>query len=189
MTDRDLLRAHIDLREVDRLGAFLGRYQESLVRFVANYLRDDTVARDIVQEMFRRVARHPKRLLEVTSCHNRLLSMARNLSVDHLRKKIRRRKHTGADTNQVARPRASTDAADIDVSRSEIRDRVRPEIDALSPRLRELMLLKIQERKSYREIAEITGLSVTNVGHLIHQAMGTLEFRLKGLRKTLESSS
>jgi len=96
MTDRDLLRAHIDLREVDRLGAFLGRYQESLVRFVANYLRDDTVARDIVQEMFRRVARHPKRLLEVTSCHNRLLSMARNLSVDHLRKKIRRRKHTGA---------------------------------------------------------------------------------------------
>ena len=70
MTDQDLLHAYVDLRDVDSLGTFLGRYQESLVRFVANYLQDDTVAQDIVQETFLRVARHPKRLFDVTSCHN-----------------------------------------------------------------------------------------------------------------------
>jgi RNA polymerase sigma-70 factor (ECF subfamily) len=187
MTDQDLLRAYADSRDVESLGAFLARYQESLVRFVANYLRDDTAAQDIVQETFLRVARQPTRLLDVTSCHNWLLSVARNLSVDHLRKKIRRRKHTEAYQIQVARSGGVTaEAADVEISRGEVRERVRVEIDALKPRLRELMLLKVGEGKSYREIAEITGLSVTNVGYLIHQAMRTLKFRLKDLRETLE---
>lgn len=48
-----------------------------------------------------------------------------------------------------------------------------------------VMLLKIQEGRSYREIAEITGLTATNVGYLIHQAMKTLKVRLEGLRKDL----
>ena len=45
------------------------------------------------------------------------------------------------------------------------------------------MLLKVQEGKSYREIAEITGLTTTNVGYLIHQAMKTLKTRLEDLRE------
>ena len=48
------------------------------------------------------------------------------------------------------------------------------------------MLLKVQEGKSYREIAEITGLTVTNVGYLIHQAMQTLKVRLEDLRENSE---
>ena len=45
------------------------------------------------------------------------------------------------------------------------------------------MLLKVQESKSYREIAEITGLTVTNVGYLIHQAMQALKTNLRDLRE------
>ena len=45
------------------------------------------------------------------------------------------------------------------------------------------MLLKIQEGKSYREIAEITDLTVTNVGYLVHQAMQSLKLQLKDLRE------
>ena len=186
MTDQDLLRAYVDARDVDSLGAFLGRYQESLVRFVANFLRDDAAAQDIVQETFLRVARNPKRLLDVGSCHNWLLSVARNLSVDHLRKRIRRRKHTEAYHAEAVLRGNTSEAADESLARDEVRARVRREIDGLRPRLRELMLLKVQEGKTYREIAEITSLSVTNVGYLIHQAMRTLEFRLKDLRETLE---
>ena len=47
----------------------------------------------------------------------------------------------------------------------------------------QIMLLKIQEAKSYREMAGITGLTVTNVGYLVHQAMQTLKHRLKDLRE------
>ena len=37
----------------------------------------------------------------------------------------------------------------------------------------------MQEGKSYKEIAEITGLTVTNVGYLLHQAMKSLSGRLR----------
>ena len=39
--------------------------------------------------------------------------------------------------------------------------------------------MRIQEKKSYREIAEITGLTATNVGFILHQAMKSLGRRLK----------
>ena len=39
--------------------------------------------------------------------------------------------------------------------------------------------MKVREKKSYKEIAEITGLSVTNVGFLLHQAMQALAEEMK----------
>ncbi len=183
MTDQDLLRAYADSRDTESLGTLLGRHQTSLMRFVANYLRDDGVAQDIVQETFLRATRQPRKLLEVSSCHNWLLSVARNLSVDHLRRTVRRRRHTRALGRQA---RVTAEPAEAEALRSETRQRVHSEILRLKPRLRELMLLKVGEEKSYREIAEITGLSVTNVGFLIHQAMQTLRLRLKDLREGSE---
>jgi RNA polymerase sigma factor (sigma-70 family) len=185
MTDQDLLRAYADSRDVESLGVFVGRYQDSLVRFVTSFLQDHGAAQDIVQETFLRVARNPRRLLGVASCHNWLLAVARNLSVDHLRRAMRRRRHTRRLGEQLQREAAVAEPAEAELEREETRRRVRAEIHRLSPRLKELMLLKVQEGKSYREIAEITGLSVTNVGYLLHQAMKTLASRLKDLKEAL----
>lgn len=184
MSDQDLLRAFVDSRDPESLTVFMGRYQESLVRFVANLVQDDGVAQDIVQETFLRVARRPRRLLDVGNCHNWLLAVARNLSVDHLRRVVRRRKHARALAEEQAR-QAAVESPTREAERREVRQRVRDEIQRLRPRLRELMLLKVQEGKSYREIADITGLSVTNVGYLLHQAIKTLAVRLRDLRESL----
>ena len=59
------------------------------------------------------------------------------------------------------------------------------EIARLKPRYRELLLLKVVEEKSYKEIAAITGLSATNVGYLLHQAMKTLSQRIQEKREEL----
>ncbi len=183
MTDRDLLLAYANSRDVESLGTFVCRYQNSLVRFVANFLQDDTAAQDVVQETFLRVARQPKKLAAVENPHNWLLRVARNLSVDYLRATIRRRRHTREYAERRSESAAVDASAAREVEREETRDRVRREIDALTPRLRELMQLKVQEGKTYREIAEITSLSVTNVGYLLHQAMKILARRLKDMRE------
>jgi RNA polymerase sigma-70 factor (ECF subfamily) len=183
MTDRDLLRAYADRRDVDALGVFVGRYQDSLVRFVAGFLKDDGAAQDVVQETFLRVARQPAKLTGVDSPHNWLLRVARNLSVDYLRAAIRRRRHTREYAAERQEAVAVAEPATEALEREEVRERVRREIDGLSPRLRELMLLKVQEGKTYREIAEITGLSVTNVGYLLHRAMKLLAGRLKDMKE------
>ena len=180
MTDHELLRAYVDTRDVDSLSAFLCRYQESLLRFVAKLLRDPDVAQDVVQETFLRVARNPKRLLSVESCHNWLLRVARNIGMDHVRRLTRVRRHAPLVATQaasVAEERQQGETATLE--REEERDRVRAEIQKLKPRHRELLLLKVQEGKTYREIAQITGLSVTNVGYLLHHAMKSLAHRLR----------
>ena len=48
-----------------------------------------------------------------------------------------------------------------------------------------VMLRKVQEGGSCREIAERTGLTATSVRDLIHQAMKTLKVRLEDLREDL----
>ena len=184
MTDQDLIRAYVDSNDVDSLGVFLCRYERLLIRFVANFLRDETAAQDIVQETFLRVAKKPSRLLGVNSCHNWLLRIARNLSIDHLRRLVRTRKLTRSLEVATVEVEASTAGEKLEVV--ERKSRVRNEIAQLRPRLRLVMLLKVQEGKSYREIAEITGLTVTNVGYLIHQAMQTLKVRLEDLRENSE---
>ncbi len=183
LTDRSLIEAYVDSGDTECLGVLLQRYETSLVRFVTNFLGDSDTAQDIVQETFLRVAKRPRKLIGVRSCHNWLLRVARNLSIDHFRRLARQRKHSRTLIEQAGGESAEVESADQKLGRSERRDRVRTEINNLRPRLKEIMLLKIQEAKTYREIAEITGLTVTNVGYLVHQSMQTLKLKLKDLRE------
>ncbi len=47
-------------------------------------------------------------------------------------------------------------------------------VDRLPPNQQEVVRLKFQSGLSYREIAAVTELSVSNVGYLIHTAVKTL---------------
>lgn len=183
MTDRTLLEAYADTGDSECLGIFLKRYETSLIRFVSNFLGDEGIAQDIVQETFLKVARRPGKLLGVRSFHNWLLKVARNQSIDHLRRVIRQRKHKSKLQQEAESRAAQANTAIETLEHSERNARVRMEIDLLRPKLREVMLLKVQESKSYREIAEITGLTVTNVGYLVHQAMQALRSSLRDLRE------
>ncbi len=183
MTDRELLLAYVEARDADSLGTLLARYQDSLLRFVARLLGDADAAQDVVQETFLEAARHPKRLLNVDNCQNWLLRVARNRSVDHLRKETRRRRHTEASAPTRTRELAATELASTTspLERDERRTKTRAAIDALPPRQKEVLLLRIEAGKSYREIAEIIGLSPTNVGFILHRTMRDLSTRLATL--------
>ena len=183
MTDRTLLEAYADTGDSECLGIFLKRYETSLIRFVSNFLGDEGIAQDIVQETFLKVARRPGKLLGVRSFHNWLLKVARNQSIDHLRRVIRQRRHSSRLQQEAASQVTQADTVIEAFEHSERSARVRMEIDRLRPKLKEVMLLKVQESKSYREIAEITGLTVTNVGYLIHQGMQALRSSLRDLRE------
>jgi len=175
MTDKELLLAYVETRDAEPLGALLARYQESLVRFVSRFLGDPEAAQDVVQETFLEAARHPRRLLKVDDCHNWLLRVARNRSVDFIRRESRRRRHTEAAARER---RGAGTAADQPLVAEERRACTRAEIDRLPPRQREVLLLRIEEGKSYREIAEIIGTTPTNVGVILHRTMGVLATRL-----------
>ena len=54
-------------------------------------------------------------------------------------------------------------------------------VEALPRRQRELVLLKFQQDFSYREISEVTGLSIGNVGFILHQAVKSLKKQWESL--------
>ena len=66
------------------------------------------------------------------------------------------------------------------VEQQEESGRVREQIASLPDRQQEVLRLKFQEGLSYREIAAITDVSVSNVGFLLHTALKTLRGRLGG---------
>ena len=180
MTDRQLLTAYVSRDDVRAFDTFVDRHQGALLSFTAAFLRDETSAQDVVQETFMRAARYPQRLLQTAaggaSERNWLLKVARDLSIDSLRRKSSERKAVKSMAESA--PQAAP-AADAAMEASEKREQVQRAIDQLKPRLRELLILKVREHKSYKEIAGITGLSVTNVGFLLHQAMTALSEELK----------
>jgi RNA polymerase sigma-70 factor (ECF subfamily) len=58
---------------------------------------------------------------------------------------------------------------------------VRLSLETLDLRSRELVRLKFEEDMTYRQIAEKTGLSVSNVGYVLHHAVKSLSIELKKL--------
>ncbi len=180
MTDRQLLETYAASGDTDSLGVFLRRHQHSLLRFTGRFLGDRRAAEDVVQQTFLQVARHPKRLLKAGSCHNGLLRVARTIGTSRKQRNSRFRTRTGTlRRRRGGRARPQTIDADTRTRK------IQKAIDRLDPPEREVVLLKIQEQKSYRDIAEITGLTATDVGHLLHRAMRELATRLNRSKEVL----
>jgi RNA polymerase sigma-70 factor (ECF subfamily) len=182
-----------DVSEIDRelVTRFLGgeaaafeeivrRYERPLLRFVSRYglERARNGAQDIVQEVFLRLLQEGRGLAEVRNLSSWLYRVARNLAIDERRKETRmERRHELAAAPEVAPP------AEFPVERLETSGVVAERLLRLPPNQRDVLILKVQEGKSYKEISEITGLSTANVGYLIHHGLRSLakELRAAGI--------
>lgn len=99
-----------------------------------------------------------------------LYRVAHNEAVDHLRAEARIRKlHTEHGEECMAQMRDTRPE-----SISERAENAAQALQQLTDRERQLVVLKIYEEKSYKEIAEITGLTTSNVGFILHTAMKKL---------------
>ena len=74
---------------------------------------------------------------------------------------------------------ASEPPPDAAASDHEQAGRVSAAMSALPENQREVLRLRFQGGLSYKQIAGVTGLSVTNVGFLIHTAIGRLRKRFQ----------
>ena len=162
------------LADAPDLPALLERYERPLVRYSWSILGDLEAARDVVQETFIRLCR---RLESDDATHTEawLFTVARNLSIDHQRKQSRiiYMPQTDDRTTDEPGPGAS-------LEQQETRDSIFGLLDQLSENQREVIRLKFQNDLSYKEIADVTQLTVTNVGFLLHTG-------LKKLRALLEA--
>jgi RNA polymerase sigma-70 factor (ECF subfamily) len=74
-----------------------GRYRKKIFYFILRFLRDENASEDAMQDLFLRIIRDPSRFQARSRFSTWLHAVARNLCIDLLRKKKRRR-HVSLDT-------------------------------------------------------------------------------------------
>jgi RNA polymerase sigma factor (sigma-70 family) len=152
--------------------AAMQRYESHLVRYAAWILGDVECAREVVQETFLRLCKEqPAQVGNYLA--QWLFTVCRNLAFDVRKKENRMSSLT--DPEVLPTPHKAPGAS---LEHEERMSHVLRLIDTLPKNQREVLRLKFQSDLSYKEISEITHLSVTNVGFLIHTAIKTLRKEL-----------
>lgn len=186
------------------LRGLLDRYERPLIRYAQSIVGDLESARDVVQDTFIRYVRltagaeaqddampadahisensdgpavpAPAALDPSDTKHVEawLFTVTRNRALDYVRK------HSRIIAMPLPEERRSEDRGpDEELASRDAADWLIKLLDALTPNQREVIRLKFQSDLSYQEISDITGLSVTNVGFLLHVGLKKLRAMLR----------
>ncbi len=153
------------------------QYQASLLRYTTRVLNNAEAAQDVVQETFIRLHENwGKVMARGVPLKGWLFRTAHNASVDYIRKESRLRLLHERQSKQ------DNGRAGADEKRRELEERhalVMQHLGALRAREREVLVLRMQEEMSYREIAAVIKRSEGYVGSLIHSATKKLTRSLR----------
>ena len=149
--------------------AALKQHESNLIRYATWILADGERAREVVQETFLRLCKEtPERIDD--HLPQWLFTVCRNLAFDVRKKENRMTPLTDA-------PIADSRTGAL-IEHREAMSQVLRVLDTLPKNQREVIYLKFQCDLSYKEISEVTALSVSNIGFLIHTAIKSIRTQL-----------
>lgn len=154
--------------------AVMEQHQAALLRYATRVLNNGDAAQDVVQEAFIRLHANwdavSARSAELRSW---LFRTTHNASVDYIRKESRRRLLHQRQSFQAQHAPPEPSSAD------ERHALVLQHLNVLKPKEREVLVLRLQEEMSYKEIAAVLQRSEGYVGTLIHSATKKLTQSLR----------
>ncbi len=150
------------------------RHESSLLRYAQHFVHNLETARDIVQDTFLQLCRHPDDDIE-SRVAQWLFTVCRNRAIDICRQEGRMKLDSEMSLTEQVDPVPEPIAI---AERSEAVAGLSHQISRLPDNQQEVLRLKFQADLSYQQIAEVTGLSPSNVGFLLHSAIARLRVRL-----------
>ena len=152
----------------------LERFEGPLIRYAQRFTGDLERARDVVQDTFMKLCRQEPGEVD-GHLSQWLFTVCRNAALD-VQKKERRMTTTtelvDRASPQVTPPDHAATVQDSAVQALRL-------LDQLPPNQQEVIRLKFQNDLSYREIADVTGLTTSNVGFLLHVGLKRLRELLR----------
>jgi len=168
----------VDTGRFRDMEAIVAEHETALLRYATRILHNPIAAQDVVQNVFLKLfhawrkGTHPSDRLKAW-----LYRVTHNEAVDHIRNEERRR---GLHARQAEEnPAACPDGRRCADPYAEKRELVLEHLRRLAPREQQVVLLRLEEGLSYREISVITGRSEGNVGNILHHAVRKLSASLK----------
>ena len=185
LPDEALVAAYIDHGDERAFRLLVERHQDRIFGYLVGMVRDREVASDLFQETFlRAIAAMQKRRGSYEKQGRWLgwvMRIARNAALDHLRSRKKWQDVDSGDEEGTSfferLPDEGPDAT-ILLDTAERVAELREAIEKLPPEQREVVLLRHESELTFREIAEITDVS-------INTALGRMRYALINLRKIL----
>lgn len=159
------------------LGWVFREHEVALMGYATHLMGDAERASDVVQDTFMRLCRQQRSEVE-SHVRRWLYTVCRNRALDILKKD--KRMKTLDDARASQHPSRDADPQ-MQAQHHDSAARAGSLMQDLPDRQQEVIRLKVQSGLSYREIAEITGLSVSNVGYLLHTGLKSIRTRLAAI--------
>jgi RNA polymerase sigma-70 factor, ECF subfamily len=181
--DSDARRIALGLRQRNLvlLDSLVEQYQYRLVRYLIYLLGRRDGVDDLVQETWLRVLERGTSFDGRSRFEPWLFTIARNLAIDHMRK----RRIFSLDSNEEdegVRPPPASDAPSpfALAARTEDAEALAHSLQALEPSYREALVLRFQEDLSLQEISAIVGAPVSTVSSRIYRGLAMLRSQFEG---------
>ena len=154
------------------LHATFVRLERPLIAYALRLLNGNVeAARDCVQESFLRLCRENQSNVE-GHVDAWLFKTCRNRAMDHHRQEARM--IIDSDSSALATALARSAEPSGHLSQREEQAKLHDLIATLPTREREVLSLRLGQGLSYKQIAEITDMSVSHVGVILHEAVTKL---------------
>ena len=163
----------------------VSRYQAQVYSYIMTLVKDRQLADDIFQDTFLKIIRTIK--AGVYKDEGKFVQFAmrisHNLVVDHFRKenRIPTVESSSEDYNYLDNAPISDPSVEQNMINDQIQSDLRKMIDYLPVEQREVLRMRIYDDMSFKEIADITNVS-------INTALGRMRYALINLRKMVETN-
>lgn len=156
-------------------------HETALLRYAARLLNNSSMAQDVVQNVFIKfVTTWKEDLAPSPKLKSWLYSVTHNEAVDQIRRESRLKiLYEKQSQEQTSEAMNCPDGIHCDTPMEERKKLVLGFLRKLHPREQQVLLLRMEQGLSYKEISEITGRTEGNVGNLLHHAVRKLAERLR----------
>lgn len=172
------------MRDKSDLERLYDEHANALFAFLLNFTRDEQDTRDVLQEIFIRIAREPGLLRGARDERAFLLRMARNAAIDLMRRRgarERRQDEFATEAVSIFEPSAGADEETFAGALDEV-------LSELPPEQREVVHLKLWEQMTFEKIARTLGIPLNTAASRYRYGIDKLRERLRPLYEEMKKA-
>lgn len=148
--------------------------------YVSKIVKDETMAREIVQEVFLKLWVNRETLTKIETPSAWLFRVASNFSISHFRKQELDKRLLREVKNANGGEEAATNTDTVDeLSAKELKALIKTAVDQLPEKRRQIYLLLREDGLSRKEVAEKLGLSENTVRNQLAISMQSIQEHIK----------
>jgi len=168
------------------LARIYDEHAQALFALALNVTRRDADARDVLQEVFGRLAARPGLLEGLENPKAFLLRLTHNQAIDLLRRRAAREKPDLAREAEASagHPFAASARADEEEFRRALADA----LGVLPPEQRTVVHLKLWEQATFEDIAQVLGISPNTAASRYRYAIDKLRVQLRPLYNEIKNT-